>query len=310
VFGGSFAVTLGVLAYVLTSGWFLSPTIAVVGVAIIGLASAVAVSLLFAGLSNRRALYSALTTALVGVGSYIGVLWLFVFFEPSDLMLLGLLALALGTGALIGWLFGGPDRGVSVRGGVLVALIMSVTVFVDRVLSTWVVYFNAPAIRGRPIATIGSETPGLGGTYFITHLDRFTHLLLPSVALVLISFATYTRYQRGSMLEVLNQDYIRTARAKGLPERVVIVRHAMRNALLPLASIVPVDLIGMVGGAVITETIFGWSGMGKMFIDAMNESMIDPVMAYVMIVGALAMFANLLADFLYAVLAPRIRVNA
>lgn len=137
-----------------------------------------------------------------------------------------------------------------------------------------------------------------------------THLLLPSVALVLISFATYTRYQRGSMLEVMNQDYIRTARAKGLPERIVIVRHALRNALLPLASIIPVDLLSMVGGAVMTETIFGWSGMGKLFIDSMHLSMIDPIMAYVMIIGAIAMAANLVADFLYAVLDPRIRVNA
>ena len=90
----------------------------------------------------------------------------------------------------------------------------------------------------------------------------------------------------------------------------MIVRHALRNALLPLASIIPLDLIGLIGGAVITETIFGWSGMGKMFIDSMNTSQIDPVMAYIMIVGALAMFANLVADFLYAVLDPRIRVNA
>ncbi len=310
VFSSALAVSFAVLAYILTSGWFLAPSIGIVGVSLIGLATAVAVTVLFAGINNRRALYSALTTAAVGIASYIGVQWLFFYVVPNDLMMFGLLALALGIGALIGWLYGGADRQVSARGGVLVALVMSITIFVDRVLSTWTIYYNAPAISGRPIATIGSQTPGLGGDYFVTHLDKFTHLLLPSIALVLISFATYTRYQRGSMLEVLSQDYIRTARAKGLSERVVIVRHALRNALLPLASIVPVDLIGMVGGAVITETIFGWSGMGKLFIDSMNGSMIDPVMAYVMIVGALAMVANLAADFLYAILDPRIRVNA
>ena len=141
-------------------------------------------------------------------------------------------------------------------------------------------------------------------------LDRFTHLLLPTIALVLISFASYTRYQRGSMLEVLNQDYIRTARAKGLSERVVVVRHALRNALMPLASIVPVDIITLIGGAVITETIFGWAGMGQLFIDSLQNCEVDPVMAYVMITGALAMVANLVADLLYAVLDPRIRVNA
>ena len=199
---------------------------------------------------------------------------------------------------------------VSARGGVLVALFLSVVTFFDRVMQTWPIYNSMSEIKGRPIGTIGSVTPGLRGDFWILTLDRLTHLLLPSVALVLISFATYTRYQRGSMLEVLNQDYIRTARAKGLPERVVIVRHALRNAMLPLASIIPVDLLGMVGGAVMTETIFGWSGMGKLFIDSMHQSMIDPIMAYVMIIGAIAMAANLLADFLYAVLDPRIRVNA
>ena len=309
-FGAATVISLGVFAYVLSSGWILNPSIGVVGVAIIGLAAAVAMTVLFAGINNRRALYSALTTAVVGTLAYVGVQWLFFYYQPNDALMLGLLAVALAVGALIGWLFGGPDRAVSMRGGVLVALIMAVTTFVDGVLQVWDVYASAPIIGGRPIATIGSQTPGLGGDYWVTQLDKFTHLLLPSVALVLISFATYTRYQRGSMLEVLNQDYIRTARAKGLSERLVIVRHALRNALLPLASIIPVDLIGMVGGAVITETIFGWSGMGKLFIESMNGSMIDPAMAYIMIVGALAMTANLAADFLYAILDPRIRVNA
>ena len=112
------------------------------------------------------------------------------------------------------------------------------------------------------------------------------------------------------MLEVLNQDYIRTARAKGLSERVVITRHALRNALLPLASIVPVDFITMIGGATITETIFAWNGMGRLFITSLQGNMIDPIMAYVMITGGLAMIANLVADFVYGLLDPRIRVNA
>lgn len=126
---------------------------------------------------------------------------------------------------------------------------------------------------------------------------------------MLISFASYTRYQRGSMLEVLGQDYIRTARAKGLSERIVVVRHALRNALLPLASVVPVDVITLIGGAVITETIFGWSGMGRMFVVSLRGSEADPVMAYVMITGALAIIANLVADYLYALLDPRIQVT-
>uniref|UniRef100_UPI002622A811 ABC transporter permease n=1 Tax=Propioniciclava sp. TaxID=2038686 RepID=UPI002622A811 len=281
-----------------------------IGVGLIGLATAVGVSIVFSGINNRRALYAALTTAVVGIAAYIGMQWLFFYVEASMLMLVGLLVVALGVGALIGWLWGGPDRGVSMRGAAVVALVMAVATYFDRVMQEWERYNNLSTISGRPIATIGSMTPGLNQGFWLMELDRWTHLLLPTIALTLISFAGYTRYQRGSMLEVLNQDYIRTARAKGLSERVVIVRHAMRNALLPLASIVPVDFITMIGGAVITETIFGWSGMGRLFITSLAGSEIDPVMAYVMITGALAMVANLVADFVYGLLDPRIRVNA
>ena len=122
--------------------------------------------------------------------------------------------------------------------------------------------------------------------------------------------ANIMRTTRSSMLEAIRQDYIRTARAKGLPERVVIVRHAMRNALMPLASVLPIDFVTMIGGAVITETIFNWAGMGRMFVTSLEGSEIDPVMVYIMITGALAMIANLVADFLYGILDPRIRVNA
>src|SRR5699024_12057835 len=133
------------------------------------------------------------------------------------------------------------------------AVVMSFFVFVDRVFQEWGEYNQHPAINGRPIATIGAQSPNLAGDFWLTNLDSFTHLLLPSIALILISIASYTRYTRGSMLEVLNQDYIRTARAKGLPSRTVVMRHALRNALLPLASVIPVDIITMIGGAVITD---------------------------------------------------------
>lgn len=302
--------TFAALAYIFISDWLLTPRIGFVGIAVIGLGWAVAVTVVFAGLNNRRALYSALTTAVVGVVAWYAMQWLFFYVEASWPLLFGLLLLAIGIGMLVGWLFGGPDKMVSMRGGALVAVAMAGLTFVDRVMQDWPLYFNSNVIKGRPIATIGAETPGLDGDFWVTQLDRFTHLMLPTIALVLISFASYTRYQRGSMLEVLNQEYIRTARAKGLSERIVIVRHALRNALMPLASVVPVDIISLIGGAVITETIFGWSGMGKMFVTSLRASEPDPVMAYVMITGALAMIANLVADFLYALLDPRIRVNA
>ena len=310
VFGGAFAVTLGVLCYILLSGWILNPQIGTIGITVIGAAAAYAVTLIFSGINNKRALYSALTTAAVGVVTYIGVQWLFYYVPMNELWLIGLLLVAIGIALLIGWLWGGPDRAVSMRGAAVVAVIMSVFVYIDRVLQGWQTYMSMSAINRRPIATIGSQTPNLGGDFWISQLDKWTHLLLPTIALVLISFAGYTRYQRGSMLEVMNQDYIRTARAKGLSERIVIVRHALRNALLPLASIVPVDFITMIGGAVITETIFNWAGMGRMFVTSLAQSEPDPVMIYIIITGGLAMIANLVADFLYGILDPRIRVNA
>jgi peptide/nickel transport system permease protein len=134
-------------------------------------------------------------------------------------------------------------------------------------------------------------------------------LLLPTIALILISFATYTRYSRASLLEVMNQDYIRTARAKGMHERTVVVRHAFRNALIPIATIVAFDIGGIVGGAVITETVFGWTGMGQLFINGLRAVDPNPVMAFFLVVGGLAILFNLIADLVYAFLDPRIRVS-
>ncbi|MDR1710564.1 MAG: ABC transporter permease [Propionibacteriaceae bacterium] len=310
ILGLATLVSFGTLALILTSGWLDKPSIGIVGIIVLGAASAVTVTLVFAGLANKRALYSALATAGLGVVLYYPLLYLFAFIPMNWGWILGLFVVAIGCGLGIGWLFGGSDRGVSMRGGAIVAIFVSVLIFVDRVMQVYPAYYNSNTIHQRPIATIGVETPNLGGDFWVQQLDRFTHVLLPTIALVLISFASYTRYQRGSMLEVLSQDYIRTARAKGLPERVVIVRHALRNALMPLAAIIPVDLVTLIGGAVITETIFGWSGMGKLFIDSLKNAEISPVMAYVMLTGTVAMLAALAADFLYALLDPRIKVAA
>ena len=141
-------------------------------------------------------------------------------------------------------------------------------------------------------------------------LDSFMHLLLPTLALVLIGFAAYTRYSRSSMLEVMSQDYIRTARSKGLPERTVIMRHGFRNSLIPLATVVPIDVITLLGGAIITEKVFARPGMGTLFLFSLTHAEIEPVMAYLVIVAALAIIANIVADLIYAGLDPRIRVNA
>lgn len=313
-FGIAAAVTLVALVYLRVTDWFSSPSVGIVLIIISGVAWAFVVTILSTGLRNRRALYSALTVAALGA-----VLWipmLFVWAGARDAGILGwplvlamfVLGLILSAGVGLAW--GGPDRAQSARTAMLTAVPVSMTLFMDRLLQSWAAYNNNNAIKGRPIATLGRSTPNLGGDFWVQTLDTFTHLMLPTATLILISFASYTRYSRASMLEVMNQDYIRTARSKGLTERTVIMRHAFRNALLPLASIVPVDIITLLGGAVLTETVFGWFGMGRLFVVSLNGNQQDPVMAYIVIVGVLAVLANLVADLIYAVLDPRIRVAA
>ncbi|MGA4669337.1 ABC transporter permease [Propionibacteriaceae bacterium Y1923] len=321
-FGSAFLVTFGLLTLAIVTGWIKNPFLGIIGVGLAGLGLAYCVTLVFAGLKNRRALYSSLTMVAIGLALYYPLQYLFyhwrvvwrreLFWGLSEgsATLLGLLLVTIVVGCVVGWLFGGDDRGVSMRGAALTGVIIAALIYVDQVLKNWSPYFSHREIRGRPIATIGARTPAFDENYWLVTIDRWTHLLLPTMALVLISFAGYVRYERGATLEVLSQDYIRTARSKGLSERVVIVRHALRNALMPLASIIPVDIVSLLGGAVITETIFGWSGMGKFFIDHLGTNQIDPVMIYILFTGALAMLANLMADLLYGLLDPRIRVNA
>jgi peptide/nickel transport system permease protein len=146
--------------------------------------------------------------------------------------------------------------------------------------------------------------------FWTSFLDRSVHLFLPTIALTLISFAGYIRYSRGTLLEVLNQDYIRTARAKGLSERTVIMRHAFRNTMIPLTTIIVVDLAGVIGGAIITERVFGWSGMGTLFNAAIQGLDLNLLMGVFFCTASLSVLANLIADLLYSALDPRIRVGS
>jgi peptide/nickel transport system permease protein len=144
---------------------------------------------------------------------------------------------------------------------------------------------------------------------WLSLLDSYAHLLLPTAALMIISVAGYTRYARSSLLEVMNQDYIRTARAKGLNERTVIVRHAFRNAMIPIATIIAFDISGLIGGAIITERVFAWQGMGALFNQGLNAVDVNLVMGFFLVTGLFAVLGNLVADLLYTSLDPRIRVN-
>jgi peptide/nickel transport system permease protein len=151
---------------------------------------------------------------------------------------------------------------------------------------------------------LSSVDPGTGFQWF---LDRVQHLALPVIALMVLSTAVYSRFMRASMLEVLNSDYVRTARAKGLVERRVIMKHAFRNALIPLVTVAAIDFGALFAGAIVTETIFTLDGMGFYFINALQASDPYPVMAWLMVVATMVIVFNLVADILYGVFDPRIR---
>jgi peptide/nickel transport system permease protein len=140
-------------------------------------------------------------------------------------------------------------------------------------------------------------------------LDGLHHLILPIVVLSFAFIASWSRYLRSSMLEVLHQDYLRTARAKGLARLRIIVKHAVRNALIPLVTVVALDFGSIFGGAVITETIFSWPGLGRLFYDSLS-SRDYPVLMAMMVLSALTVVAcNLVADVIYGFLDPRIRYS-
>jgi peptide/nickel transport system permease protein len=153
---------------------------------------------------------------------------------------------------------------------------------------------------------LNTVDPG-GGFHF--YLDRAQHLVLPVVTLAIISIAGYSRFMRASMLEVINADYIRTARAKGLIERRVIFKHAFRNALIPLMTLAAIDFGTLFGGTIITETVYGLPGMGRYFIDALAGGETYVIMAWLMVTATMVVVFNLIADLVLGFLDPRIRLD-
>ena len=139
--------------------------------------------------------------------------------------------------------------------------------------------------------------------------DRAVHLVLPTLSLALVLTAGIARYMRASMLEVIRQDYIRTARAKGLAESAVVFKHAMRNALIPIVTLVGLQLPILFGGTVFIETIFAWPGMGRAIVDAIGTRDYPLIMAGSFFFATIVVLANLIADVLYAIVDPRIRYD-
>jgi ABC-type dipeptide/oligopeptide/nickel transport system permease component len=162
---------------------------------------------------------------------------------------------------------------------------------------------------GRWIVTAGPPAEGFTGGFFEQVYAYSGAYILPTLCLVAIQFALYSRFQRASMLDTLNADYVRTARAKGISPGRVIFRHAYRNALIPVVTVLALNFGLLFGGAIITETVFGWRGMGLLIVDAITKKEPWMVQGAMMVTAVFIVLFNLVADVLYARLDPRIRLD-
>ena len=163
------------------------------------------------------------------------------------------------------------------------------------------IYVFAELLRVLPPGNIGT----IGAPFSLA--DRLRHLALPAATLGVVMVATWSRYTRASMLEVIGEDYIRTARAKGVAGRVVILKHALKNALLPLVTLAGLQLPLIFSGALVTETVFTWPGMGRLFVDSIGYRDYPVLMGLLILTSALVVVGNLVTDLVYAAIDPRIR---
>lgn len=164
------------------------------------------------------------------------------------------------------------------------------------------------SVIGR-VLTLGRANPQIAGHEWAIFTDGLRHLVLPAAVLSLYNMAGWSRYTRTSMLEVLRQDYMRTARAKGVVERVVILKHGFRNALIPIITILALEIPILFAGAIVTETIFAWPGMGRLLFDGLNQVDWPVVQGILIITALLVVISNLAADIMYAVVDPRIQYS-
>lgn len=157
------------------------------------------------------------------------------------------------------------------------------------------------------LPSVGMNSINVPPGFFNRFMDTLAHMVMPVLVMSLSSIARWARYQRSSMLEVIRQDFIRTARAKGLPQKKVIFKHALRNAAIPIITLLGMSLPGLIGGSFIIETVFGWPGMGRLGVNAIFNRDYPVVMGVTLFSSILVMVGNLAADVLYAVVDPRIR---
>lgn len=308
--GAVFAAAL--LTYVSATSWFLEPSLGIFGVTFLAFTNAAIVIQLISGLDSKKGQRAGFGTSIAIALLYFPLQAL-MSENASFLSVISVFAVNIVVGMAIGYGVSKIDRRVYVRIGLFTALLSTFPIILDRFMKEFPAYMNSDAVNGRPVPTLGQANdllaPEQMENFWISGLDTAIHLVLPTIALTLISFAGYVRFSRGSLLEVLNMDYIRTARAKGLSERTVIVRHGMRNAMLPLTTILVNDFAGLLGGAIITEGVFAWKGMGQVFNDAIRNYDLNLFMGVFLISATLTVTANFVADLLYGVVDPRIRIR-
>jgi peptide/nickel transport system permease protein len=157
--------------------------------------------------------------------------------------------------------------------------------------------------------TNGDQSPTLTGSFWQRLPDYAGHTVLPTICLILVTYSSWAIYQRSSILDTLDSDHVRLARAKGIKPRRVLMRHVLRNALIPVTTVIALDFAGVLGGAVITEIVFGWQGLGVWFLNGVTNLDVNITLAYLLITAVIVILFNLMADIIYAFLDPRIRYD-
>jgi len=226
---------------------------------------------------------------------------------PNTLLLMGAYELVVIVGAVAVGMYSAV-RQYSLFDHVMTAvsfILYSMPIFFIALLSMYIFGVNFKRWGLPYFPTVGMFEPAAGKTV----PQVAWHMALPVLSLALISLAGYSRFMRSSMLEVLSQDYVRTAKSKGLERRYVLFVHALKNAALPIVTIVGLDLPTLLGGAIVTERIFGWPGMGRLFFDSVSDVDTPVVMAIMMMVSVAVILFQVLTDIAYAWLDPRIRFD-
>ncbi|PTW90577.1 peptide/nickel transport system permease protein [Microbacteriaceae bacterium MWH-Ta3] len=308
---GAVAVLATILLVILdATQWFAQPSIGIIGVTLS--VAGIAAFILFAtsSMSKRRYVIAIGATAALVVALWFPLQFVWFFLNnPLTVILVALVLAVLGW--LLGWFIGGDDRKDVARIAAIVGALATIPLLLDQLFIRWETYTNLSSLKSGVIATIGANTPTMAShpDTWLRMLDSAAHLVLPTIALMVISIAAYTRYTRATLLEVLNQDYVRTARAKGLNESTVVMRHAFRNTLIPIATIIAFDFGAIIGGAIITERVFAWQGMGSLFSYGLHHSDVNLVMGFFLVTGIATVAFNIVADITYSVLDPRIRLS-